>query len=50
MENNQDNIKERRNEENKQLYREANGIWPISTLIFTIILTIAMYIVSKLLG
>ena len=50
MEDNQKNIEESRNEENKQLYSDVKGTGPISTLVFTIVLTIVMYIVSKLLG
>lgn len=37
-------------EENKQLYSDVSGTGPISTVIFTLVLTAVMFIVSKLLG
>ena len=37
-------------DENKQLYSDIVGTGPISTMIFTIILIVAMYIVSKFMG
>ena len=37
-------------EENKQLYSDVPGTGAISTVIFTLVLTAVMFIVSKLLG
>lgn len=34
-------------ESKKELYSDINGIGPLSTLIFTLIITAIMYIVSR---
>ena len=38
------------NKENKQLYSDISGTGPISALVFLIVLTILMFIVSKFTG
>lgn len=38
------------NNENKQPYSDVNGTGPISTLAFTMVATVLMHIISRLMG
>lgn len=43
-------MEENNKTENKELYSDVKGVGPLSTLIFTIVITVLMYIVSLFIG